>query len=371
MSPYAVASANGLGAAPSSRISVPVEAPQAPASYSQPAVVGADVPQKRGVQVASAAPAGGIPRPALAAYQRAETVINAADAACNIDWQLLGAVGHVESDHGRFGGNTLGADGVSRPGIYGVPLDGTNDTQAIEDTDAGQYDRDKIWDRAVGPMQFIPGTWSAVGVDADGDGQRNPQNINDAVLAAAVYLCSGSDDLGSEAGRYEALLRYNRSRSYADQVLRTRVAYLKGDYAAVPDHIGPATSMSGSYQRADAAATGENGAPNTGRFPRGDDGATVRPGSAPNQDRGGQGGTEDEPETPPESPAPEPSSPPEQGQDEGEGILEKVTEPLPAPVGEPVDQVLTLTQAITRCTASGVSRLDLVAWNRCIDDLVR
>jgi len=374
MSPYALANANGQGATPSSRISVPAAAPQAPASYSLPAVVGAGAPQRRVVQVASAASASGIPSAALAAYQRAETVINAADETCNIDWQLLGAVGYVESDHGRFGGSTLGADGVSRPSIYGIPLDGTNDTQAIEDTDGGQYDRDKIWDRAVGPMQFIPTTWSAVGVDADGDGQRNPQNINDAVLAAAVYLCSGPYDLGSEAGRHEAVLRYNRSRSYADQVLRTRVAYLKGDYAAVPDQTVPATSMSGSYRRADAAAIGENGAPKAGRFPRGDDGATVRPTSAPDPDRGGQAGTEDEPEAKPESPASEaPSSPPEQepAQDEAEGPLEKVTEPLPAPVSEPVDQVLTLTQAITRCTANGVNRLDLVAWNRCVNDLVR
>ncbi|MBG6098672.1 lytic transglycosylase domain-containing protein [Nocardioides luteus] len=371
MGPYAFAGASGLGATPSSRISVPVEAPQAPASYSLPEVVGAGVPQRRVVQAASAASASGIPRAALAAYQRAETVINAADETCNIDWQLLGAVGHVESDHGRFGGSTLGPDGVSRPGVYGIPLDGTNDTQAIEDTDAGQYDRDKVWDRAVGPMQFVPATWSAVGVDADGDGQRNPQNINDAALAAAVYLCSGPFDLGSEAGRREALLRYNRSRSYADQVLRTRVAYLKGDYAAVPDHIGPATAMSGSYRRVDAAANGENGAPNTGRFPGADNGATDRPASAPDRDRGGQASTEDEPETRPESPAPEPSSPPEQGQDEDEGTLEKVTEPLPAPVSEPVDQVVTLTQAITLCTVNGVGRLDLVAWNRCVDDLIR
>ena len=347
MSPRAFAGANGQGATPSSRISVPVAAPRTPASYSLPEVVGAGVPQRRVVQVASAASANGIPTAALAAYQRAETVINAADETCNIDWQLLGAVGHVESDHGRFGGSTLGADGVSRPGLYGIPLDGTNGTRAIEDTDAGQYDRDKIWDRAVGPMQLIPSTWSAVGVDADGDGQRNPQNINDAVLAAAVYLCSGPDDLGSEAGRHAAVLRYNHSRSYADQVLRTRVAYLKGDYAAVPDDIAPATSMSGSYRRADAAATGENRGPKAGRPARGDDGATVRPTSDPDPDRGGQASTEDEPESPASEEAP--SSPPKQGpgQDEAEGTLEKVTEPLPAPVSEPVDQVLTLIQAIT------------------------
>ena len=367
MSPHTFASANGQGATASSRISVPVTAPQAPASYSRPAVVGAGVPPRRVGQVASVASARGIPSAALAAYQRAATVINAADETCNIDWQLLGAVGYVESDHGRFGGSTLGADGVSRPSLYGVRLDGTHDTQAIEDTDAGQYDRDKIWDRAVGPMQFVPATWSAVGVDADGDGQRNPQNINDAALAAAVYLCSGPDDLGSEAGRHEAVLRYNQSPSYADQVLRTRAAYLEGDYAAVPDHIVSATAMSGSYGQADAAAAGENRGPKAGRPARGDDGATGHPTSAPDPDRGGQASTEDEPESPASEEAP--SSPPKQGQDEG--TLEKVTEPLPAPVGEPVDQVLTLTEAIARCMANGVNPLDLVAWNRCVNDLVR
>ena len=63
------------------------------------------------------------------------------------------------------------------------------------DTDAGQYDNDTRFDRAVGPMQFIPSTWSVVGVDGDSDGTRNPQDIDDAALATAVYLCSGDDDL--------------------------------------------------------------------------------------------------------------------------------------------------------------------------------
>ena len=44
-------------------------------------------------------------------------------------------------------------------------------------------------------MQFIPSTWPVVKVDADGDGKRNPQDIDDAALATAVYLCSGKDNL--------------------------------------------------------------------------------------------------------------------------------------------------------------------------------
>lgn len=372
VNPSAFAGGNIPGSAPPGGVSVPTVAVQDPASYSQPAVVGAGVPQRQVVQVASRASKEGIPNTALAAYQRAETVVNAADTTCDIDWQLLAAVGRVESDHGRFGGSSLGADGVSRPGIYGIPLDGTNKTQAIADTDSGQYDRDKVWDRAVGPMQFIPATWSVLGVDADGDGQRAPQDINDAALAAAVHLCSGPQDLGNEAGRRAVVLRYNHSLSYADQVLQTRIAYLKGDYSAVPNQTLPATYGPGSSQRASTGSNGEKKTPKPRRIPRGDDGASDRPTSAPEPETGVQNGRGDATGSQPRQPASEksPALPPEEG-DEADATLEKVAEPIPAPVREPVNRVLTLTQAVTRCTANGVSRLDLVAWNGCIDDLVR
>ena len=106
----------------------------------------------------------------------------------------------MESNHGRANGNTLDDNGLATPGIFGVALNGANRTTEIVDTDAGQFDNDAAYDRAVGPMQFIPSTWSVVGVDADGDGVRNPQDIDDAALGTAVYLCSGSDDLGTDAG---------------------------------------------------------------------------------------------------------------------------------------------------------------------------
>ena len=177
----------------------------------------------------------GIPDAALAAYQRAETVINAADKSCNIPWQLIAAIGRVESDHGRANGNTLNDQGLATPGIFGIPLDGSNNTSVIRDTDAGQYDSDAKWDRAVGPMQFIPSTWSVVGVDGDNDGKRNPQDIDDAALATAVYLCSGNEDLSTEIGRRPAIFRYNHSHRYVDLVLSLMDAYLDGDYTSVPN----------------------------------------------------------------------------------------------------------------------------------------
>ncbi len=116
----------------------------------------------------------GIPGPALAAYQRAETVINAADPTCRLPWALIAAIGRVESNHGQFGGSTVGSDGVVSPPIIGIALDGSAGTNKIPDTDDGTLDQDRSWDRAVGPMQFIPSTWSSVAVDADGDNDSQP-----------------------------------------------------------------------------------------------------------------------------------------------------------------------------------------------------
>jgi membrane-bound lytic murein transglycosylase B len=177
--------------------------------------------------------ANGIPAQALAAYQRAATLVDAADAECNIDWALIAAIGKVESNHGRYGGNGIDRDGTVRPGIFGIPLNGSNDTAVIHDTDGGTYDRDLTWDRAVGPMQFIPGTWRTVGVDANGDGRKDPQNITDAATATAVYLCSGPGNLSTESGARSAVLRYNQSDAYATQVLAIAAGY-RGGYTVVP-----------------------------------------------------------------------------------------------------------------------------------------
>ncbi|WP_180935389.1 hypothetical protein [Nocardioides ungokensis] len=134
---------------------VPNEAIKAPASVSVPGVVAPGI-SGNSHRAVSTASTSGIPSAALAAYQRAETVINAADKTCSLPWQLVAAIGRVESDHGRTNGNHLDAKGIARPGIFGIPLDGTHNTRLVRDTDAGQYDADAKYDRAVGPMQFIP-----------------------------------------------------------------------------------------------------------------------------------------------------------------------------------------------------------------------
>jgi len=79
-----------------------------------------------------------------------------------LPWTVMAGISKVESNHGRFAGSTLGPDGVLRPSIIGIPLDGTNGTARIPDSDDGRWDGDAVWDRAGGPFQFIPGGLSLI-----------------------------------------------------------------------------------------------------------------------------------------------------------------------------------------------------------------
>lgn len=160
----------------------------------------------------SATPAAisGIPARALQAYE-------ATGEWCpGLRWQLVAAIGQVESGHGTYGGASVGDDGVARPSIFGPPLDGSGGTRQLPvDGWLGWWGLTGPWQRAVGPMQFLPGTFTAWAVDGDGDGVTNPHDIDDAAATAANYLCAG----GAITDEREAVLRYNNSSAYATEVL--------------------------------------------------------------------------------------------------------------------------------------------------------
>jgi membrane-bound lytic murein transglycosylase B len=221
-------SAATLLAAP--EVSPPPSIPRVPPEFESPASVHEDV-QAEGSSGLPAVnvttpDAGGLPPDrALEAYQRASTAMDDADPDCGLSWPLLAAIGSIESDHGRVGGRVMSPGGVAHPPILGPRLDGTASTARLSDTDQGTLDGDTAFDRAVGPMQLIPSTWAVVAVDGDADGVRDPQDIDDASLAAAVYLCAWHDDLSTDGGRRTAVHRYNRSSSYVDQVLRAMAEY--------------------------------------------------------------------------------------------------------------------------------------------------
>lgn len=167
----------------------------------------------------------GIPPEALQAYGYAEWVLSQTNPGCQLRWTTLAAIGKVESDHGRSGGASIGPDGTVAPPIRGLPLDGQGGRKLIRDTDNGQLDSDSTYDRAVGPMQFIPTTWQQDGADADGDGVKNPHDIDDAALAAGQYLCKHGRNLANPEDWWNAILSYNNVQSYADKVFATANEY--------------------------------------------------------------------------------------------------------------------------------------------------
>lgn len=129
------------------------------------------------------------------------------------------------------------ADGTTRNPILGPVLNG-NGFANITDTDGGEYDGDTSHDRAVGPMQFIPSTWATWGSDGNDDGERNPNNVYDAALAAGRYLCAGGRDLSSQSDLEAAILGYNQSQSYLRTVLTWYDFYKEGGADSVPDGSG-------------------------------------------------------------------------------------------------------------------------------------
>jgi membrane-bound lytic murein transglycosylase B len=168
-----------------------------------------------------------IPARALVAYGNAELVLRSTTPGCHVSWTTLAGIGRVESNHGQWAGATLGEDGRPSKPIVGVPLDGSSGTRAIPDTDGGTFDGDSAVDRAVGPMQFIPSTWRKWASDANLDGRADPQQIDDAALSAARYLCAGSRNLATADGWWSAVFSYNNSVPYGQKVFGLADAYAR------------------------------------------------------------------------------------------------------------------------------------------------
>jgi membrane-bound lytic murein transglycosylase B len=90
---------------------------------------------------------------------------------------------------------------------------------------------------AVGWMQFMPSTWESYGVDANGDGVRDPNNPEDAIFAAAGYLAAA----GMPADTYGAIFAYNHADWYVSEVLANAGCYAHevGDPSFTSGSLGP------------------------------------------------------------------------------------------------------------------------------------
>ena len=103
----------------------------------------------------------------------------AADGCPGLPWSVVAAVGEVETQHGRDAAR-------SRAG-------------------------------AIGPMQFLPGTWRAYATDGNGDGRADVQSPADSIATAAKLLCVNGG--GDRATLATAIWNYNHSWEYVARVL--------------------------------------------------------------------------------------------------------------------------------------------------------
>ena len=173
------------------------------------------------------ATAAGIPVPAVRAYADAELVLRTEQPRCHLSWNTLAGIGWVESQHGTIGGRTLLADGRSSRPVLGPALDGSGTYAAIHSTGASAaWHGDVVWEHAVGPLQFLPSTWSRWSADGDADGVADPGDLDDAALAAGRYLCADGHDLTTGGGWTAAVRSYNHDDGYVAGVASAANTYV-------------------------------------------------------------------------------------------------------------------------------------------------
>lgn len=255
-----------------------------------------------GTPVVTGEAEAGIPATVLDAYKKAEASLRESKPGCNLPWQLLAAIGKVESGQAR--GGRVDASGTTYSPILGPVLNG-NGFANISDTDNGAYDGDSTHDRAVGPMQFIPSTWAWAGRDGNGDGKKDPNNVYDAALAAGHYLCRFDHDMSVQSQMNASILSYNNSTAYLNTVLSWLEYYRKGTHE-VPDGTGTLPSHSSDD------TSGANPSPSSPSTPSPSTPSTTTPStSEPGTTEPSDGGSTSPSPSPstPASPSPSPSTP--------------------------------------------------------------
>lgn len=265
--------------APVEVAAVATAAPQTLLGFAPPAARTTEPTVAAQFRLAADLPSGplGIPGVVLQAYKLAANRVASETPACKLPWYLLAGIGRIESNHASNG--SVDQYGTTINTIAGPVLDGSlAGNEVIRDTDGGRIDGDPTHDRAMGPMQFIPSTWASWGADANGDGKADPNNVFDATYSAGRYLCSGVTDIMSADRKVSAVMRYNRSVEYAQNVLSWAAAYATGVMPTNPipemkrkssssSSAKPSTPSKPSQSRSAAPSSGPSSAPKTTTTP--------------------------------------------------------------------------------------------------------
>jgi cell wall-associated NlpC family hydrolase len=189
-----------------------------------------------------------IPPAMLAVYQQAATMCE------GLPWSVLAAVGWVESRHGD--GHIDPYTGQVSPPVFGPPLDGQDGRSLISDPASADG-----YAHALGPMQFLPATWTEWQTLAPGrpaGAVADPQNAWDAAYTAARMLCGGRSAIGDIPA---AVFGYNHSTAYVEAVLAKAAAYLDTTSTAALVDIGPGQTFSGDAANVIAFALAQLGVP--------------------------------------------------------------------------------------------------------------
>lgn len=269
-----------------------------------------------------------IPGMALNAYRNAERMMAAAYPGCGVSWNLLAGIGRIESLH-AYGGAT-DARGTPIKPIYGPALDGTlpGNEVIVQSVQSGRV----TYARAMGPMQFLPGTWARYASDGDGDGRADVQNLYDSSLAAARYLCSGNLNLRDANQVMAAILRYNNSSAYASNVLGWAAAYATGVEPTDLPTIGGSPALGDAHLEANPLGLGPGFPLNAAGLPA-DDPMALMPILGPGRaDMAGQLGLPGQPGPLPGAPGTSPAP--------GQNCQVFCIQSTPAPAAPPANPLL-------------------------------
>ncbi|WP_435061359.1 NlpC/P60 family protein [Amycolatopsis thermoflava] len=146
-----------------------------------------------------------IPERALIGYATGELTLREEDPGCHLSWVTLAGIGKASTNHGRFGGGSLAADGTLTKALGAVPLTGAAGEAATESRG--------------GPMQLTQAEWQRAGARGD------IQDIDDASVAAGRTLCAGNTDLQSGQGWWKAIEHYRDSDLFRQQALGNAQLY--------------------------------------------------------------------------------------------------------------------------------------------------